>query len=259
MNYLYQIRGLIVDTARSRARRSSTTRARCSAYRRLRPSGPRLNENSLTEAPGIRVEIRRGLQSLSSHGGFHPPASVPAQSDPVTRHCDGTRLTQSEIDAGVTMFSIDGDNGRQAQSTGTANGVADTGTYSQDINFNRGPNPFLTPATVTDGPFSGFNDWANIDLRQVGSRRNVVSSGLGRRHVARHGIGGFRSRAISVWEILAWGISGSAISAWATLASAILVWEISGWVTSVRALRNWIWRQRWERWAEVLRMRWPQH
>jgi hypothetical protein len=59
------------------------------------------------------------------------------------------------------------------------NAIADIGTYPQDVNFNRGPNPFLTPPTVTDGPFSGFNDWANIDLRQVGSRRNVVSSGLG--------------------------------------------------------------------------------
>ena len=63
--------------------------------------------------------------------------------------------------------------------------------YSQDINFNRGPNPFLNPATSTDGPFSGFNDWANIDLRQVGSRRNVVSSGLGGALSLDMGLGDF--------------------------------------------------------------------
>ena len=72
-----------------------------------------------------------------------------------------------------------------------ANGMADIGTYSQDINFNRGPNPFLNPATSTDGPFSGFNDWANIDLRQVGSRRNVVSSGSGGALSLDMGLGDF--------------------------------------------------------------------
>ena len=69
--------------------------------------------------------------------------------------------------------------------------MADAGTYSQDINFNLGPNRFLTPATLTDGPFSGFNDWANIDLRQVGSRRNVVSSGLGGPMSLDMGLGDF--------------------------------------------------------------------
>src|SRR5262249_49285256 len=34
---------------------------------------------------------------------------------------------------------------------------------SQDINFNGAPDP----------PFTGFNDWANLDLRQMGARRGV--------------------------------------------------------------------------------------
>jgi hypothetical protein len=49
----------------------------------------------------------------------------------------------------------------------------------------------VSPATPTDGPFSGFNDWANIDLRQTGSRRNVVSSGVGGALSLDMGLGDF--------------------------------------------------------------------
>jgi len=153
------------------------------------PAGPKLSENNLSEASGSGLTDGTAYSPYRARW-FAPSSLSSAQSDPATRHCDGTRFTQNEIDAGVTMFNIDGTTA-VGPIDWNANGVADAGTYSQDVNFNRGPNPFLTPATVTDGPFSGFNDWASIDLRQVGSRRNVVSNGLGGAMSLDMGLGDF--------------------------------------------------------------------
>jgi hypothetical protein len=189
MNYLYQIRGLVVDTGALAGTSVIDYSRQMLSVPIAGPSGPKLSENSLTEAPGTGLKYGAAYSPYRARW-FSPTSLGSGLSDPVTRHCDGTRFTQSEIDAGVTMFSIDA-----TTAVGPIdwnwNGVADAGTYSQDINFNRGPNPFLTPATVTDGPFSGFNDWANIDLRQVGSRRNVVSTGLGGAMSLDMGLGDF--------------------------------------------------------------------
>lgn len=189
MNYLYQIRGLIVDTGALAGTPAIDYSRQALSVPRSAPSGPKLSENSLTETPGSGLKDGAAYSPYRARW-FSPTSLSSGQSDPVTRHCDGTRFTQSEIDAGVTMFSVDGTTA-VGPIDWNSNGVADAGTYSQDINFNRGPNPFLTPATVTDGPFSGFNDWAAIDLRQVGSRRNVVSSGLGGAMSLDMGLGDF--------------------------------------------------------------------
>jgi hypothetical protein len=189
MNYLYQIRGVIVDSGPLAGTPAIDYSRQVLSVPTAAPSGPKLSEDSLTEAPGS------GLKDGASFSPYRPrwysPSYLSAgQSDPVTRHCDGTRFTQSEIDSGVAMFSIEGTSAI-GPIDWNANGTADAGTYSQDINFNRGPNPFLGQATLTDGPFSGFNDWANIDLRQVGSRRNVASTGVGGAMSLDMGLGDF--------------------------------------------------------------------
>lgn len=189
MNYLYQIRGLIADSGPLAGAPVIDYSRQVLSVPASNPSGPALNENSLSEASGSGLKDGAAFSPYRARW-FSPRNTSAGQSDPVTRHCDGTRFTQAEIDAGVTMFSIEATTAVGPIDWNT-NNLADTGTYSQDINFNRGPNPFLTPATVTDGPFSGFNDWANIDLRQVGSRRNVVSSGLGGAMSVDMGLGDF--------------------------------------------------------------------
>ena len=177
MNYLYQISGLIVDSGPLAGKPTIDFSRQALSVPLVTPAGPKLNETSLSEAPGSGLKEGTSYSPYRARW-FSPTLVSPGQSDPVDRHCDGSRLTQNEINAGVRMFSIEGTSA-VGPLDWNANGKADTGSYSQDINFNRGPNPFLDPASTTDGPFSGFNDWAHIDLRQVASRRNVVSSGLG--------------------------------------------------------------------------------
>ena len=189
MNYLYQIRGLIVDTGALAGTPAIDYSRQVLSVPTIASTGPTLSENRLSEAPGSG--LREGAAYSPYRARWFSPGGLnDGRSDPVSRHCDGTRLTQSEIDAGVAMFSTDGTTAAGPVDW-NANGIPDPGTYAQDINFNRGPNPYLIPATVTDGPFSGFNDWANIDLRQVGSRRNVVSPGLGGPMSLDMGLGDF--------------------------------------------------------------------
>ncbi len=189
MNYLYQIRGLIIDIGPLAGTPAIDYSRQALSVPVATPTGPTLNENSLSEASGSG--LKDGLAYSPYRARWFSPASLSAgQSDPVTRHCDGTRFTPSEVAAGVTRYMIDGSTA-VGPIDWNSNGIADAGTYSQDVNFNRGPNPFLNPPTVTDGPFSGFNDWANIDLRQVGSRRNVVSTGVGGALSLDMGLGDF--------------------------------------------------------------------
>ena len=189
MNYLYQIRGLIVDIGPLAGTPAIDYSRQVLSVPVATPVGPKLNENSLSEASGSG--LKDGLAFSPYRARWFSPASLSAgQSDPVTRHCDGTRFTESEIAAGVTRYMIDGSTAI-GPIDWNSNGIADAGAYSQDVNFNRGPNSFLDPPTVTDGPFSGFNDWANIDLRQAGGRRNVVSTGVGGALSLDMGLGDF--------------------------------------------------------------------
>jgi hypothetical protein len=189
MNYLYQIRGLIPDAGPLAGTPVVDYSRQTLSVPVSTPVGPALNEHNLSEANGSG--LKDGAANSPYRARWFSPTSVSAgQSDPATRHCDGTRLTQSEVNSGVKMFSIEGTSAA-GPIDWNANGVADTGTYSQDINFNRGPIALVSPATPTDGPFSGFNDWANIDLRQTGSRRNVVSSGVGGALSLDMGLGDF--------------------------------------------------------------------
>ncbi len=70
MNYLYQIRGLIVDTGALAGSPVIDYSRQVLSVPMAAPSGSKLNENSLSEASGSGLERRSGLQSLSSQVVF---------------------------------------------------------------------------------------------------------------------------------------------------------------------------------------------
>ena len=140
MNYLYQISGLIADSGAFAGSPVIDYSGQVLSVPAAAPSGPKLSEHSLTEASGSGLKDGAAFSPYRARW-FAPGGLNPGQSDAVTRHCDGTRLTQGEIDAGVTMFTIDGTTA-VGPIDWNANGIADTTPYSQDINFNRGPNPY---------------------------------------------------------------------------------------------------------------------
>jgi hypothetical protein len=153
MNYLFQVRGLIgsngpvIDLSKQEL-------------------GP-LTESSLTESaltanpPGAALYPTRWFVPLSS--SF---LDTLIHTDPATKHCNGTPLTSADntpmvrVDGTYPIGAIDWD----------ADGVVESGQFSQDINFSGLP---YDPANLT-----GFNDWLNIDLRQTASRRNMRALSL---------------------------------------------------------------------------------
>jgi hypothetical protein len=167
MNYLYQLRGLIVDSGAQAGLPAVDYSGQVLGVAGVANSP--LEEGSLNEAAGLS-----GSTPMSYRARWFTPGGVASNlSSPITRHCDGTARTPDEITQDVRMFTVDG-----TSTTGPidwdADGVIDAlPVPQQDINFDGGPNTAV--GTSTDGPFHGFNDWAYIDLRQVGSRRNVAS------------------------------------------------------------------------------------
>ena len=172
MSYLFQMSGLLCDPASPSPQCAGKAPGEpVIDYSRQTLSGtPGLSELSLTE------------QSPSALAGmiyrtrwYSPTSTLDAQqfSEPASRHCDGTRLNTTMGEVGE--FRVDGTNLTSVDWNGNLTIDPGTNTAGQDINANSGPNTVL--ASVTDGPFSGYSDWANIDLRQVGSRRNITTSG----------------------------------------------------------------------------------
>ena len=92
MNYLYQIRGLIVDTGALAGTPVIDYSRQVLSVPMAGPSGPKLNENSLTEAPGSGLKDGAAYSPYRARW-FSPTILSSGQSDPVTRHCDGTRFT----------------------------------------------------------------------------------------------------------------------------------------------------------------------
>jgi len=107
---------------------------------------------------------------------FSPTSVLDVQQGTPTasRHCDGGFLNGDDKSP-FAAYRIDGTNLTSVD--WNANLTIDPGTYTggQNINFIAGPNS--AAGLPTDGAFKGFNDWANIDLRQVGGRRNVTGLG----------------------------------------------------------------------------------
>jgi hypothetical protein len=148
MNYLFQVRGLwnsqgmpLIDYSRQRL--------------------PTLSENALIEASGFGATPAYQARWYSLLASSFVDAAL--GTSPASRHCDGTPLRATDP-AYVARDAIPGAAGAIDWN---ANGII-AGTQSQDANFNG----------VAHETFSGANDYATLDLRQIGARRSIGSRTL---------------------------------------------------------------------------------
>ena len=154
MNYEFQIRGLTGGAVDFSGQTLSA-----------------LSEGSLKEATGLGVDAITGLpparttrwyaplnfldQALQSAGGTRRPSA----------HCDGTPL-QPATD--VALVRVDG--AALPHVDWNNDGTVLTANISQDVNFS---------GVIDNSPLTGFNDWAVLDLRQIGARKNAQGFSTG--------------------------------------------------------------------------------
>ena len=138
MNYLYALRGLLDNDGRPHLDYSGVV-------------GPPVNETALNanvDSPDYRL------------GWYAPLATsyLAGNSGPASRRCDGSFPLLGEdmvrIDARFSNVDIDWD----------ADGNPATVATAQDVNYDGG-----LPADL----LSGADDWSNLRLNQIGSRRNI--------------------------------------------------------------------------------------
>lgn len=165
MNYLYQVRG----------------------FPEVLPDGthpidyswqtlPPLDESALNETTGIGMDIYTGAPAAHFARWFAPPNALDLKLQNTvggrfaTLHCDGTPVGPNEPPAvrvdGITFSSpFDWNNDLI---------VPDADAW-QDVAFDG------STTGSPDAPFPGFNDWVNLDLRQIGARSSTfgISSGSG--------------------------------------------------------------------------------
>lgn len=157
MSYLFQVRGLLDPTGVPYVNYSD----------RMLPS---LNESSLSELAGLGAAplpyLPRWFAPLT--GSF---LDSQIGTTPAAKHCDGTPLNR-DANGNVTEPStvrVDGISLPGKPIAGSpidwnADTITTTSPLAQDIAFNG----------VSNNPMNGFNDWAHIDLRQIGSRRAPI-------------------------------------------------------------------------------------
>lgn len=152
MNYLYQTRGLTDASGRGQIDFSTGSR-------------PNLLESALNNfAPGTLTYRLRF---------FGPPNAEDITLDRTTkRYCtNGARAANQamRLESGADMKTID-----------WSNGIANF-TFSYDVNFDGTANP----------AFSDYNDWANLNLRQIGARTNVggLSTDVGQEDLGQEDLG----------------------------------------------------------------------
>jgi len=103
-----------------------------------------------------------------------PPGGIGTAA---TSHCDGTALSIS--DPNPTMYLVEG----------PASPITpEWGTPSSDINFDGTLSPIPHSADHPQ-PLRGYNDWANLDLRQIGATGSDVLGGGGKGIVGGGGKG----------------------------------------------------------------------
>jgi hypothetical protein len=156
MNYIFQIRGIpggVVDFSGQNL--------------------PALNETNLNEAQGLGRAI--GTNQLPSYGTrWYAPLGF---LDSLLQNSAGGRIAKSHCDGSPTqpgeqMVRLETPtviNGQLAPIDWNNNGVLTDIVNSQDINFSGSAN----------GNLAGFNDWATVDLRHIGGRRNVAGFSVG--------------------------------------------------------------------------------
>lgn len=159
MNYAFQVHGLTVKSMNVPVNGFQLNE---SVIDYSREGIPGVNETTLNEAAGL------GTMNYATAWHVNRNAALIAgvASTALRRHCDGSFLSSQEFsdysngNGIVRVESV----ARTAPIDWNMSGTIDTGV-SEDITFNGIKN------TLTVGP----NDWTQVDLRQVGSRRNVAS------------------------------------------------------------------------------------
>ena len=148
MNYLFQVRGLW----------NSQGVPTIDYSRELLPT---LNERALVEATGF------GATAVYAARWYAPLASnfidLGLGTSPASRHCDGTPVGASE----PAYVNVDADPRVGGAIDWNADGAI-AGTQSQNANFDG----------VLGQTFTGADDYATMDLRQVGGRRSIGSQAL---------------------------------------------------------------------------------
>ena len=153
MSYLFQVRGLLDPKGVPHIDYSGTAL-------------PTLNESDLNESPsGL------GVAPLSYLPRWYAPLSSSfldniVNTTPATKHCDGTPILD-----GAKMVRVDGLSLSPSPLDWNADGNTSGFALSQDINFDGA----ITPSNPG---FQGFNDWLNVNLQQVGARRNGSATSL---------------------------------------------------------------------------------
>ena len=149
MNYLFQVRGVIGADGVPSIDFSKQI---------LAP----LNEGSVSE----NLSQQPGWNAMAYRTSWYAPlANVSSVSGPLLRHCDGTRFTTGQPLVRVQGTSMTGRN-----DWNTDGDTTDT-MVLLDLNFNG----VINNGTGDQLAFDGFNDFDQMDLRQVGSRRNAGS------------------------------------------------------------------------------------
>ncbi len=160
MNYLYQLRGLLDDAGRPHLDFSGAV-------------GPTLDEGALSDGALLPWWQVAGPPGPYRIGWYAPLAGsyLEGKGTAARSHCDGSALLRDgKLNlTEVPMVRIDA---RKADSLTdwNANGnLSDVGAL--DINFNG--RTTSTPEGGVPELLRGSNDWANLHLNQVGSRRSV--------------------------------------------------------------------------------------
>lgn len=145
MNYLYQLRGLWNNSGQVHLDFSDA-------------ADFTIRETVLGDDQNIGLRYRIGWYAPYAASYFFGLPGVKI----ATNHCDGSKITNGSQFVRVDQFQT------TSRTDWNANGVTDSGFYTQDVNYNG-------RTSVSSGPedLAGFNDWANIRVNQLGVRRNT--------------------------------------------------------------------------------------
>ena len=143
MNYLYQLRGLLDDAGAPHLDYSREV------------INPAVDEGSLSDGSLSALPYRMGW--------FAPLAGsyLDGRGRAATKHCDGSPLLPTD----VPMARIDARTAASPIDWNANGATSDTG-LSLDVNFDGRIESAMAPLV-------GSDDWSNIELNQLGSRRNV--------------------------------------------------------------------------------------
>jgi hypothetical protein len=109
-----------------------------------------LNENSLP----VGLTTTDGSALAYSTTKWYLPNAPFGVGTAATHHCDGSPVSANDVD--LTMYRAEG----------TANPINPAWVSGSDTNFDG----------VLDANLRGYNDWASVDLRQIGATANDIGS-----------------------------------------------------------------------------------